>query len=160
VRKTASSILSDEEVDAVSEATLAFLRSGFGDHPFFTRPRLDAIARHLPLARRCAEAREARGLSFKDVSRDLGIPQYRLRAVESAGSQELRLDVLRKYVAFLGLQRWYARWSRANSALVASLEQDTETGQRRPKPRGPERPRAKRHRDEPVKTTARRAPKS
>jgi hypothetical protein len=122
LKKTATSILTDEEVAAVSEATLAWLRRDLGDHPLFTKARFEEIARFLPLARRCTEAREARGLSLKDVSQKLGVPQYRLRAVESAASRELLPDILERYVDLLGLRSWFAKWCRANRALVATLQ--------------------------------------
>jgi hypothetical protein len=115
-------ILTEAEVAAVSDAAVEFLRSNLGDHPFFSRRQVERTVRMLPLGARCSEARERLGASLTDVARQLRVPQYRVRAIESGSLHEIQLEVLEKYIAFLGLQRWYAKWRRANRALVADLD--------------------------------------
>jgi hypothetical protein len=124
-------ILTDAEVAGVSNATVEFLHNNFGDHPFFTRAQVERTVRMIPLGVRCSEAREQLGASLKDIARQLRVPQYRLRAIESGSPREVRLDVLQKYIVFLRLERWYAKWRRANGALLAELEPTQGKGSRR-----------------------------
>ena len=64
----------------------------------------------------CKEARGARGL--RDVSVATGIPQFRLRAVESGHLSEMRADLSPRYFRFLGIEEWVAAWCRANRELA------------------------------------------
>ncbi|RPI52857.1 MAG: hypothetical protein EHM55_15455 [Acidobacteria bacterium] len=75
----------------------------------------DTIRWH-PLGARCAEARGTRGI--REISVALGIPQYRLRAIERGHIRESRPDLARRYFHFLGIEAWVARWCRANSELA------------------------------------------
>ena len=64
-------------------------------------------------------ARGARGI--RDVSVTLGIPQYRLRAVEGGLLKEVRVDLARRYFRFLGLDEWVADWCRVNRELATRV---------------------------------------
>ena len=68
------------------------------------------------LGTRCRRARGARGI--RDVSLALGIPQYRLHAVENGRLTEVRVDLARRYFHFLGIDDWVAKWCRANRQLA------------------------------------------
>jgi hypothetical protein len=68
---------------------------------------------------RCAQARGARGI--RDVAVALGIPQYRLRAIEAGQLPEVRIDLARRYFHFLEIEDWIARWCRANRELAARV---------------------------------------
>ncbi len=131
VNRRKQAILTDAEVADVSNATVDFLRNNFGDHPSFTPARVERTVRMIPLGARCSEAREQLGASLKETARQLRVPQYRLRAIESGSLREVRLDVLQEYVVFLGLERWYPKWRRANGALLAELEPTQRKGSRR-----------------------------
>ena len=48
----------------------------------------------------------------------LGIPQYRLRAIENGLLREIRAGLARRYFHFLGIDEWVARWCRANRELA------------------------------------------
>lgn len=124
-------ILTDADVAGVSDAALKLLRNNFGEHPLFTRAQIERTVRIIPLGARCAAARSQLGTSLKGVARDLRVPQYRLRAIEQGASREIRLEVLEKYIIFLGLQRWYAKWRQANVGLLAELEATQAKGPRR-----------------------------
>jgi len=78
--------------------------------------------RFLPVTRRCIEGRENAGLSVKDVAKQLRVPQYRLREIESGHISQIQPMVLREYLGQLGLESWYAKWSRANPELATRLE--------------------------------------
>jgi hypothetical protein len=122
MNRTKQAILTDDEVAAISNAAVEFLRSNLGQHPFFNRPQVERTVRMLPLGTRCAEARERIGASVKDVARELRVPQYRVRAIESGSLRQIQLEVLEKYISFLGLQRWYGKWRAANQALLGELK--------------------------------------
>jgi hypothetical protein len=68
------------------------------------------------LGERCRQARGAR--EIRDVSIALGIPQYRLRAVERGLLREVRVDLAQRYFRFLGIDEWVADWCRANRELA------------------------------------------
>ena len=74
----------------------------------------DTIRWHA-LGARCAQARGTRGI--RDIAVTTGIPQYRLRAIETGRWTEFCLDLARRYFRFLGIETWIARWCRANREL-------------------------------------------
>jgi len=47
-----------------------------------------------------------------------GIPQYRLRAIESGYLPEIRPDLARRYFRVLEIEDWVARWCKANRELA------------------------------------------
>lgn len=95
----------------------------------------DTIRWHA-LGARCAEARGARGI--REVSVALGIPQYRLRAIERGHIREIRPDLARRYFHFLGIEAWVARWCHANSELARRVGLLDDAPHRRRAPRARE----------------------
>ena len=85
------------------------------------------------LGARCRQARGARGI--REISVALGIPQYRLRAIEGGLLREFRADFARRYSHFLGIDEWVARWCRANRALANRVGLLDHPPQRRRVPR-------------------------
>ena len=75
------------------------------------------------------DARGARGPRDGGVAS--GVPQYRIRAIESGHRSEIRPDVVHEYFRFLGIEDWVARWCRANRELAIRA------GLLDPEPRGP-----------------------
>lgn len=71
------------------------------------------------LGARCRQARGARGI--RDLSVTLGIPQYRLRAIEGGLLREVRTDLAHRYFHFLGIDAWVADWCRANRELATRV---------------------------------------
>lgn len=47
-----------------------------------------------------------------------GIPQYRLRAIESGRLSEIRPTLAQRYFRILGIEDWVMRWCRANRNLA------------------------------------------
>ena len=88
-----------------------------GDESYLNRSE-DTIRWHA-LGARCAEARGARGI--REVSVAVGIPQYRIRAIERGHLREIRPDLARRYFHFLGIEAWVARWCRANRELARRI---------------------------------------
>jgi hypothetical protein len=91
----------------------------------------DSIRWHA-LGARCAVARGARGI--REVSVALGIPQYRLQAIERGHLSEVRPDLARRYFHFLGIEAWVARWRRANRELARRVGLQDSAQERRHAP--------------------------
>ncbi len=51
----------------------------------------------------------------------LGVPQYRLRAIEGGLLREVHSDLARRYFHFLGIDAWVADWCRANRELATRV---------------------------------------
>jgi hypothetical protein len=113
-----TSILNDEEVEfLMNEISLALGEKTMGVVRSLGLVPSDGV-RWGSLQARCEEERERRGLSLKDVSRELKIPQYRLRAIEGGRLKELRPNLAHRYFRYLGIDSWVRRWSRANDELA------------------------------------------
>lgn len=114
-------ILTDTQVELLTEVVHEILGPAFVD----AAKRLDVdTAQHLrfhAVAARCAAARERLGLDVKQVATRLGVPQYRVKAIERGCLSEIRADVLTSYTAFLSLDSWLRRWVDANPALAVDL---------------------------------------
>ena len=83
----------------------------------------EASVRFGAVAHRLREAREARGMDLKSAARAVRVPQYRLRYIEQSSLKHLRGSDLHAYIDFLGLNRWFAGWRKANPELAAQLAQ-------------------------------------
>ena len=69
------------------------------------------------VAAKCKRSREKLGLSIKDVASELKLPQYRLKAIEKGTFKEIKPDILKKYLTFLNLERWFNKWATNNPEL-------------------------------------------
>ena len=58
------------------------------------------------------------GMSIKDVSKELKIPQYRIKAIEESSVGGIQYGFLERYVSFLGLETWFREWSEDNHDLL------------------------------------------
>jgi len=132
-RKT--SILSDAEVATAATLVRKALADSFGESvsAFLGDQRSEDIVRWGSLQARCEQQRAERGLSIRDASAKLGIPQYRLRAIESGGSDSFEPETARRYLEFLELGPWLKRWIRQNRELAdrAGLPGEATPRQRR-----------------------------
>ncbi|HLG56807.1 MAG TPA: type II toxin-antitoxin system HicB family antitoxin [Vicinamibacterales bacterium] len=112
-----SAILSAADVGVSTGELHRILAASFPGLPASARARCEDTIRWHPLGARCREARGPR--SVRDVSVALGIPQYRLNAIERGRLSEIHGDLARRYLRFLGMDTWVARWCRANRELAA-----------------------------------------
>lgn len=111
-------IFTDEEVAFLTSMVLNTLKDSFGDNPHFAPQSTEKIIRWSSLRARCEREREKRGLSLKDVSARLKIPQYKLKAIEYGELETFEPVMAKNYFHFLGIERWVARWRRANRELA------------------------------------------
>src|SRR5712692_9662419 len=118
----ASSVfLSDDLVADMAEAVAASLGPTVMGLAKSYGLSLEDVVRFQAVTRRCFEARENAGLSLRDAAKQLGVPHYRIRDIESGSFKQIDTAVLRTYLDMLGLTSWYAEWSKANPALANRL---------------------------------------
>jgi transcriptional regulator with XRE-family HTH domain len=91
---------------------------------------LDDVVRFAAVKSRCVAAREKAGLTLQDVAKQLHVPQYRIRDIESGQLNRIAPSLIREYIERLGLTAWYAEWSAANPELAKRLEGGTSGFQR------------------------------
>ena len=113
-----TSILSDAEVKIVTREIRRILGREFFARIKGSHVRMGDTVRWSSLRARCEEAREKRGVTLKEVSSELKIPQYRLRAVEQGSFSELKPEFVHRYFQYLGIESWVTRWARGNADLA------------------------------------------
>jgi DNA-binding XRE family transcriptional regulator len=115
-----TSILDGAEIKAVT-AQLRVLMPALAEIADRLGHDLESGARLISLKAKCTEAREKQGLSIKEVAKQLGVPQYRIKAIESGRLSEIDSLAMTRYVSLLGLGRWVKKWAKANPELTAKL---------------------------------------
>jgi len=83
--------------------------------------------RFMAVASRCQHTREAKGLSIKAAAAEMKIPQYRLKDIEQGQVKNIKSEILLRYIAFLGLSRWFSQWKKANPTLAERILHDSDT---------------------------------
>lgn len=126
-----SKILSDAEVRYMSRRLRKVLDPILGELSGQYGIEIEDSVRFGAVATRLREARESRGLDLKAAAKAARVPQYRLRYMEQCNLRQLRPSDLNGYVDFLGLGRWFACWSKANSKLAARLAPNSKSTSRR-----------------------------
>ncbi|MGH7848100.1 MAG: helix-turn-helix domain-containing protein [Candidatus Binatia bacterium] len=121
-------ILSEDEIRLISRRLGKVMSPIFGELSSLYGVNIEDTVRFQAVATRLREAREHRGMDFKAAAKALGIPQYRLRDIEECRLKNLKSSALRRYIDFLGLGRWFARWRKANPKLAARLGPDQKSG--------------------------------
>lgn len=120
-------ILSEDEVRLISRRLGKVMGPTFGELSSRYGLNIEDTVRFQAVATRLREAREHLGMDLKAAAKALGMPQYRLRDIEGCHLKNLKSSALRRYIDFLGLGRWFARWRKANSMLTAHLGLDQES---------------------------------
>ena len=111
-------ILKDDEVAFITQETSLALGAELSEIIESYGLVMSDTVRWSSLQARCEEEREKRGLTLKDVSLDLKIPQYRLRAIEHGTLREIKPEFAHCYFDYLGIGSWVRRWARANAELA------------------------------------------
>ena len=76
------------------------------------------------ISRLCQNKREEKGLTFKKISSQLKIPQYKLKYIEEDSISNIQPDILEKYIEFLGLKKEFDEWLKNNRDIYDELEKD------------------------------------
>jgi len=79
------------------------------------------IIRFRMVAETCRNRREKKGLSFKQIAAVLKVPQYRLQDIEKSSVRYIKVDVLKNYVDYFGLCRWFNAWKKNNQDVYERL---------------------------------------
>jgi len=69
----------------------------------------------------CRSEREKKGFTFKQISLNLKVPQYRLKDVESSSVTNIDADILEDYINYLGLRKWFNSWKKHNMDVYNRL---------------------------------------
>ena len=93
------------------------LKKGFAKH----KHRAKDMIRFQPISEMCRHEREKKARTIKDVSGDLGIPQYRIKYVEEVSVENIHPDILEKYVDYLGFRKWFNSWKKCNMDVYERL---------------------------------------
>jgi len=78
----------------------------------------EGLVRWGSLKARCEQARARRQITIKAAAVQVGIPQYRIAAIESGSLRELVPALAWKYFEFLTIGPWVKRWIAANMDLA------------------------------------------
>lgn len=72
----------------------------------------------------CRTERGKKGLTFKQISVALKVPQYRLKDVEKSSVKNITVDILERYIDFLGLGKWFNSWKKHNIDVYERLSKN------------------------------------
>ena len=62
----------------------------------------------------CRSQREKNGLTLKQIALSLKVPQYRLKYIESSSVKYISTDILKSYVDYLDLRKYFNLWKKHN----------------------------------------------
>ncbi len=81
----------------------------------------EMVIRFSTLGSHCSKRRVELGWDEKEAARKLGLPGYRVQAIESGSQREMSQVEIRLYVDLLGLGEWFEKWRKVNRQAFASL---------------------------------------
>ena len=76
------------------------------------------------LGSKCRERRRELGWAPKQAAEKLGVPRYRIEAIESGSHKEMSQKEVELYVTALDILDWFEKWRRVNRRVFASLPAD------------------------------------
>lgn len=79
------------------------------------------MIRFLMVSEMCQAERERKELTFKQISVALKVPQYRLKDVEKSSIKNISVDILERYIDFLGLSERFESWKKHNTDVYERL---------------------------------------
>ena len=82
---------------------------------------MNHLVRFLYLSKLCQNTREEKGLSLKDISNQLKIPQYKLKAIENNEFSSFTKEILEEYIIFLGLKKQFDEWLENNRDVYEGI---------------------------------------
>lgn len=107
-------LFDSEQADEFVE--LLQIRLGPDFAGIFVNPasNLNHLVRFFYISGLCKERRTEKGLTFKQVSSQLKVPQYRLKAIEKNLIRNIIPEIFDRYIDFLGLQDEFKKWLKKN----------------------------------------------
>lgn len=79
------------------------------------------MVRFMYISRLCQKKREEKGLDLKTISSKLKIPQYKLKYIEESGMGNVDINMLEKYIKYLGLEKEFTEWLNQNKDVYEQL---------------------------------------
>ncbi len=116
-----TTILQEDEVRLLAMAVREFLGDRVAEMADAHGVSFEDNARFRSVQVRCVERRESFLRSIREVSRELQVPQYRLKDIESCRVKQIEPSVLARYVSYLGIGSWFQRWCDVNAELSSRL---------------------------------------
>jgi len=81
----------------------------------------EETVRYMPLNAEIKHARDKKGLTIKDVSKTLKIPQYRIKAIEKGSFSQIEPHFFYAYTEFLGIESYVESWCENNTELADKI---------------------------------------
>jgi len=82
---------------------------------------MNHLIRFIFVADMCKARREDRGLSIKEISSELKIPQYRLKEIEKNSIDSIKPEILDRYIEYLDLEKDFQQWMKENRDVYEGL---------------------------------------
>lgn len=79
------------------------------------------IIRFQPVADMCRKEREKKGFDFKRIAIDIGVQKYRLKDIENSMVSNIVVDILEKYIDYIGVRKWFDSWKKHNPDVYERL---------------------------------------
>ena len=86
-----------------------------------SKANMNHLVRFMHISKLCQARREERGLSFKDISSQLNIHQYRLKAIEGNSIQSIAPAIFDRYIEFLELKDEFQEWLKENKDVYEEV---------------------------------------
>ena len=82
---------------------------------------INHLVRSIYLSKLCIRKREEKGISLKKASSNLKIPLYKLKYIETTGILDIELDILEKYIKYLGIEKEFNEWQKQNQDIYKEM---------------------------------------
>ena len=93
---------------------------------YLTHSTLNAhhMVRFLRVSQLCRRYREKRKLTLRKIAAELNVHFYELHVIETCALKEINGEILKQYIAFLGIENEFKKWSEDNHVIVKALRCD------------------------------------
>lgn len=113
--------ITSEQADNIIE----LLKGSFGENTIKMIDdhgvNINHLVRSMFLSKLCIRKREEKGISIKDASSNLKIPQYKLKYIETTGILDIELGILEKYIKYLGIEKEFDEWKKQNQDIYKEM---------------------------------------
>lgn len=79
------------------------------------------IVQFLPVSQLCRKQRIERNLSLREVGSKIDVHYYELHVIEQFSLREINLEILLKYIGFLGIEKEFEEWSQNNAEIIEAI---------------------------------------
>ena len=120
--KIDTKILSDKEVKITSDSVKNLLGDRILEYAQQLGIKLEDTIRFHAVSAKCKERRESKKLNLKEIGHKLKVPQYKLRYIENGSVRNIEVEILYKYINFLGLSEWFQQWLKSNPKFESKFQ--------------------------------------